>query len=628
MLSEEIVFFLIFLSAAVLRFHNFYGWSLSNDELSAITRAALSSPREWIGMGEGLDGHPLGVQAFLFVWMKIFGNGAFAVRLPFVLFGIGCIPLIYSIASRWFGKITGLFASAVISFSGYFILYSQLARPYSPGLFFSLLTVFFWTKIIFSVEEKKVPLRNYIGFAGAALACMYIHYFSFLFVLIVGITGLFFCKRKKLFAYILSGIAGAILFLPHLKFTLEQLNVGGLTWLPKPGKEALADHISYAFNDSDFFLWPALAIGLAGFIFYYREWRFTRFHFLTLLFFGSPFCIAYFYSIYKMPVLQQSVLIFSAPFLIIFIFSYYTGELKRNNLAPLIVLSVLACWSLIADSKFYHTSHFGEFRELAAKSIEWQNKYGAGNITSTININSPKYIDYYFEKMGRSVKFSQYSCNSGEELGELKKIADNSRAKYFLHAWSTVDNLPETELIIRSQYPAIAEQKKFYNSGITLYYKPEKIAEFQKLYFENKNDFENINLWENDSSQRSSDFARSGIYSAKFDPSHEYGPTFVRRLNEIRPGSDSVTILVSAWVLAPALPSGGELVISFESLKSVYDWHSQKADNFIITPGVWTQVFSARRIPRLPSNDDIIKVYLWNAQKKMFYADDFDIRIE
>ena len=94
------------------------------------------------------------------------------------------------------------------------------------------MAVFFCTKII---QEKsaaavavKVNGRIYLGFILSTVACMYIHYFSFMFVGIVGLCGLFFIERSQLKWYLLSGVLMFVLYLPSVKIFIYHFSIGGL----------------------------------------------------------------------------------------------------------------------------------------------------------------------------------------------------------------------------------------------------------------------------------------------------------------------------------------------------------------------------------------------------------------
>src|ERR1700722_10519972 len=99
--TEAFFLLIILIIGAGFRFYNYFGWSLSNDELSAISRTRFSSFSEMISQGVMVDFHPAGVETFLFYWMKLFGESVMIIRLPFVIAGIFSILFAYLIAERW-----------------------------------------------------------------------------------------------------------------------------------------------------------------------------------------------------------------------------------------------------------------------------------------------------------------------------------------------------------------------------------------------------------------------------------------------------------------------------------------------------------------------------------------------
>ena len=98
--SRTILFLLIVISI-ILHFYNLKGLSLSNDELSAITRAKYDTFLEMIKMGVYIDYHPAGIQTFIFYWIKLFGDGDFLLRIPFVISGIAASWFLYEITKKW-----------------------------------------------------------------------------------------------------------------------------------------------------------------------------------------------------------------------------------------------------------------------------------------------------------------------------------------------------------------------------------------------------------------------------------------------------------------------------------------------------------------------------------------------
>ena len=74
------------------------------------------------------------------------------------------------------------------------------------------------------------------GFVVFSALAAYNHYFSLLFVTVLGISGLFLVNRKSLLAYLLSGLAILVLYIPHLPIIFAQAEKGTIGgWLGEPG---------------------------------------------------------------------------------------------------------------------------------------------------------------------------------------------------------------------------------------------------------------------------------------------------------------------------------------------------------------------------------------------------------
>ena len=306
-LKENSLLIFILCIGVAMRFYNFADWSLTNDELSALSRLQFDSLSSVIENGVRLDDmHPIGVQVFLWFWTKFFGLTPFVVRLPFVILGCLSLGLFYSIAKEWIGVNRALIALAIFSCSEFPILYSQLARPYSPGLFFSLLFVFAWTKIIFQNKKSGTAFTKWdlfliIGGVGA----MYSHYFSFLFVGLVGLAGLFFIKEnKKRIFYLLAGAIMFLLYIPNLNVFVTHFSVGGLGgdggWLGPPGKYAILEFFFYFLNDDWLLVAYLIIITTAALILNKFQLVTRKMFFISLILGLLPVLIAYFYSVFKL----------------------------------------------------------------------------------------------------------------------------------------------------------------------------------------------------------------------------------------------------------------------------------------------------------------------------------------
>jgi len=609
-----------------MRLYHFAEWSLSNDELSALNRLRYDSFAEMLTNGVKLgDFHPAGVQALLWVWVKIFGNSEFAVRFPFVVFGILALWMVYLIGKKWFGPVTALFAAASMAFLQYPVLYSQLARPYAPGLFFTLATVWFWTKIVF---DKKHVFIDYASFAFSAALAAYTHHYSFLFVLIVGASGLFFYKNLDLKKYLLASLAAGILYLPHLNIFLYQFGVGGVGgdegWLGVPDSSWIVDYLWFAFNES----W--LLISIILFIFIYSILRFkseiSKYHVLALSWFLLMFLIGYFYSIWRNPILQFSILIFSFPFLLMFFFSFLKQNISGITLILLAAFSLFGISQTIFINKFYDEQHFGEFKGVAEKIAAWNLELGNEHVSNTIVVNGPFYIDYYLDKMDSKIEFLQYDNTGGTELYDLALILDSVQTPWFVHAW-TKPEPAEIDLLIRSKYPYVAQRVNYCGlSEVTLYAKtvsdscislPEPVFTFVRNFDEETQRPQYGNNLD-------AKFFISQPTGFRLDSTKQYSPGFNAKASEINGGNFS-RLEVDLAAFSSEEIKNTIIVLSIENEGETYYWRGSQVQNFVF-PGKWGQAFLSTEIPEIKSPDDVLKIYGWNPGKSKVFIDDLEVR--
>lgn len=622
--KQNLLFLFVLLIAITMRFYNFSGWSLSNDELSALSRLQFDGLKNVVKFGVLPDTHPAGTQIFLYYWTMIFGSSETSVRLPFVIAGILSVVFIYLIASKWFNKTTGLFVAISLSFLQYPILYSQLARPYSFGMLFSLASVWFWTLFFFNESSRKLWI--YIGFVLSVTFALYTHYFSSLFVFIVGFTGLFFLKKETRKPYWLSVTAIILLYIPHIKIFYYQYKFGfeNVSWLGKPGHDWFFKYIQYCFNDSVFLLIGFIIIFILSAALGYKTLKLSKFQFISILWFLIPFIIGYFYSVYKTPILQYSVLIFSFPFLLIFIFSFIPKEPKPYIYVVLMLLTISGISSTVFEKKFYSTQHFGEFKGLAEHIAIWDKKYGNENITRTINLNSPYYIHYYLNKSGDSSKFVKYKFSEENDLGDLIEIVNQSRTPYFIYASSNVFNPLEIKEIIREKFPVIVEEKNYNGSEVTIFKRDSLYL--RKYIYQTNNDFEKqYSMWENDSTMIDTVTFLSGKKSCRLDDKKIYSIGFVSNYINF-PSKDSCIICISVNTFLTENATA-EIVFSVEKPGRENEWFGSKINNMVREKQKWGRAYLTHVLGTKYEPQDKIKIYIWNTGKDKLFIDDFCIRI-
>ena len=625
---EEIVLVIILIVSAVMRFYNYAGWSLSNDELSAVYGTSLGDFDKMIDEYVRPDFHPAGVQAFMFWWSKLFGISEASLRFPFVIAGVLSVLFAYLIAARWFNKATGLFAALILSFLGYTILYSQLARPYSFGLLFSLMAVYYWTRIIYDPPGRN-KAGSYIGWTISLVGCMYTHYFSFLFAIIVGATGLIallaprlrglkvqLLINRTLLLYLATSAIAVVLFLPHLSISLEQFGRGGVgSWLGKPESAYLVNYLYYSFNES-VILCAVIALITIVTYFINRKWiKRNKFRWIAFFWFIIPFLIGFFYSLYVNPVLQHSILLFSFPFLPMFLFSFVDPQKWKLNFTLIGILAAIAIFSTVIEKKFYSTQFFGVFKEVAEKTYEWNEKYGQHNITRTVNVINPYYIHYYLDRYDKSANYLIYDIVNISQVARLQQIVDSTDTEYFMYGWSNNGSPYEIYEIIKQKYPVVVEDNRYFNSAVTLFRKgPER-----KPLMSTGTDFEqSYPNWPLDTAVLVQQPVHSGKYAYRMD-SIEFSAGMQTMVSELYKGSKFLVLTYWGYYNDH---TDAQLVLSFEG--ETKDWSSAPLAHFV-KPGRWGQAILVKKLPAGVRPGDPVKIYVWNPGKRTVYIDDISI---
>ena len=625
---ETLFLFLILIIAGALRFYNYGGFSYSNDELSALNRLHYNTFAELVQKGFYVDGHPGGIQIFLWQWVKLFGDNEWAVRFPFVVFGILAVWFSYKVAKFMFGTAAGLFTAAALSFLQFPLLYSQIARPYGSGMLFCLMLVYFWLQVFFdkngTLNPEKPSIRILAGFALSASLCMYNHYFSFLFALIVGFSGFVFARKNNVFHYISAALVAALLFVPHIPITLNHLTYKGVgLWLGVPDKMWIFSHIFYIFDQSVFILSLFLATLLALLFVEKQGKSMARFRILLATWFLLPILIGYIYSVKVNPVLQHPVLIFSFPCFILLIFSYAGNTFDKLKPWILAVFLISGMTGTTLINKYYQAQHFGEFKDIARLTAEWEQKYGNENITKAININNPLYIQYYLNRYhAQDSTFALYAINGTDGLKALAETVGKCQSPYFLYA-ITKPTPAEGEDIIRSVFPFIVEMKDYSGLSSIVLYNKNKGKTFVQA--------NNLTVLQNNKAELDGDTtilidAGNTQKADKLGITDEYSPGIEINLDKYQ-GIYNLVIEAETDVFAKDFLGEAVLVISIdaEDGKNLL-WEGTSSGN-IIKPGGWGHLVNTVKVNSAIPKGAKLKVYFWNKERKVLFLKNLFCRI-
>ncbi|RLC22651.1 MAG: hypothetical protein DRH21_08150 [Deltaproteobacteria bacterium] len=625
--------FLIVVVGSFLRFYNYSELPYSFDEFSALFRTRFDNFRDLIYYGvETTDTHPAGIQVFMFYWVRVFGESEMFVKFPFVVFGILSIVLAYKVGKKWFNPTVGLFAALFLSVLQYPITYSQYARPYISGLFFSLLMVWFWTKVVFYPDKKRNI--NSIGFILSAAACAYNHHFSLLLLGLVGLSGLFFLNKRNWKNYILSCAIVFILYIPHLSIFFTQLSNGGVEgWLRKPDPGFILEFFKYILHFSNLLIGLVLIFIILGVIFFTRKFKETnKFRILALSWFLVTYVIGYLYSVYVNAVLQYSVLLFVFPFLILFIFSFYRDLNPFFKTGFILLFMVIAIYTLIYDRQHYDIQYNSAYEEILIETESFRNENNQSTISTAIYL--PRHIkDYYVEKLAINDSGFYYPDSLTNYI-LFREFVKQQQTDYFILGYSLTPRL-EHKLIVEEEFPYLILRKGWYKGDFYVYAKEKpSISNYtspDSLIFSTINTFDTLTEGWDDVElfyQLTDGNSYKGDQILRFNNEFEYSPEFVANLSDITSCRWN-EILISIDTYVPFSLVNPELVCEFFIDDKLMAGRSGYILDFVNASEKRLKAHLGFRLADMDFDlsQASVLVYFWNRGFEVLYIDEFKMEV-
>ncbi len=316
--------------ASVLRLHGLDRTSIWNDEAASWNMARHPF---WTMLREqsGDYNTPL-FDIILYVMMRLFGDSETILRLPSAILGIANVYLLYRLGSVLWDRLTGVFAAALLTVSGFHIWYSQEARMYA--LFAAMATAFALASVLYVTAPGRTR-AVFCAIAGVAL--LYSHtYGPLVWVAIDAVIAMALFTRAEWVAadgrtwLMIQGLVG-LSFLPWAAALVGQVHqVMQGFWIPFPTPDFLywtfrsmaggaamlgclgilillsflpvaGDRNSPTERSIQLGLWPRFQIVLG--------WR----NILLLSWALVPFLVEYFVSVVARPVIVSNYLISSLP---------------------------------------------------------------------------------------------------------------------------------------------------------------------------------------------------------------------------------------------------------------------------------------------------------------------------
>lgn len=625
---QKLLLILIILIACVLRGYHLFEIPFTHDEFSALFRTHFANFGELIEKGVKTDGHPAGIQVFLYYYTKMFGYAEWVVKLPFLIAGVLSVFLVYLLGKKWFSTTTGLICAALMASLQYPVMYSQIARPYISGLLFSLLMVFFWHRVLFEDTKKFFfNLSLYIFFSAL---CAYNHYFSLLFAIIVGATGLVFIPRQKLAWYIFSGIIIFLLFIPYFHVFMYQFGLKGVGgWLGKPSNDFLVQYIGYVFHFSWYVIASVILVVSLGI------WENTatkgyllhnRFFLISICWFLIPFLIGFLYSKFVDAVLQESCLIFSFPFLLFALFGHL-GELSaRKNLILVCCILLVNTLSLVFERDHYTLFYNSPYQKIVEQTNVSRKKLGDKNVISIMD--SHKKISAYYSD-GNWLDTSVVWYNSFKSRKEFIHFLSTQKEEYLTYSCISGDDRVAT-FIIADYFPYLIQQNNYYNGNFYIFSKHKSINSKLFLNYKNEFGFENHSKnWSINNVESITDsIVHTGEHSYIIPGTLEFGPVYEEKLNTIIKNRNDY-IDVACWCKSDDSLSDVKLVVTLKAGDKMLEWMATDMEPFRIAGNdQWFKVYFSVKLAdiSLDYKDIILNTYVWNLGKKNLFIDDYTVR--
>lgn len=566
-----------------------------HDEFSALFRLKFDSFRDLIQYGIKVDGHPAGVQTFLYYWAMVVGWDEFWLKLPFALMGIGSVFLIYVIGRQWFNRKAGLLAAAFFAVSQFTVFYSQIIRPYSAGLFFVLLMTFFWNKILFG--QKKPSVGVCVGFALSTCLAALAHNFSAAQAGLIFLTGLFFLKKERRLGYWLSGIGAFLLYSPNLPIFYHQTFVnGGIGgWLDKPKSTFLVDFLQYTMNYAPLFIFAVGVVIVLPFILQKPEKRQRPIRWAAVAWFVIIFALAYVYSLVREPIIQYSTLIFCYPFLILMAFSFHRNNSMTQTQTIIAVLAILfiGASSLITNRRHYDLMYHQGYDQIALRMQQDQDSLTDIRFaTATTRAGLP---DFYQSQT--SVTQRVIFDEENHSTADLRRWLVDGHSRYLGFGWTDYLN-PAWEVQAVTHYPWLIHEDTWFTSKyLTLSCDSVAGAAYQLKPITEQ--------------------PQSLVGQEWCLPQYIYG-------DSLDGNTDLLGVIATIETFDTVMGCVVVMEVRDASTDSLLLWHG--GDNRdVLLPGT-NQIVNAIRFDKknFPVKGKIIKTYLWNQQRGTIVARRFD----
>jgi mannosyltransferase len=260
---DEMIIGAILLLGLFLRLYGLGAESIWQDEGFSI-KVAHMSISQLIVTSAG-DVHPPFYYLLLHYWIALFGDSEFSCRSLSALVGVLSIVMIYNVGRLLLGREAGMLSALVLALSEFHIHYSQVARMYSLMALLTLLSFYFFIRLL---NEKSFKIS--ISYALCTVLLMYTHVYGLFIVIAQNISAFMILipskKNAVLRKWLVLQVMLCGLYLPWAYSLMGQImRVEKGYWIPVPtALSIVATFKEYAGSaySLPFFLLPVLLLSV------------------------------------------------------------------------------------------------------------------------------------------------------------------------------------------------------------------------------------------------------------------------------------------------------------------------------------------------------------------------------
>ncbi len=472
----------ILIVASVLRFSGLDVQSLGNDELFSVNTSSSESISQAVMGGAVRDRHPPGYPAFLYAWIKYFGDSEYVLRFPSAVAGVVSVFLVFLIGLRLYSTSEALIAASLMAVLCNPVSISQWARMYSMLLAFSLTATYSWIVIVDTLNRKLPPSWVWVAvYCSTAAVSSYLHYFGLYFVGLQAVLAftLFVRDFKRLAWVLLIYVCIALAFAPWMPVMWDHVLRSSADWHPATPMTIWRTFCSF-FNLSPVFG------GLAVCMYCFLGWhKYSKRHkkdddnevdkpfldpdLLLFLWLVVPFLGAFLKSIFGNSILAGRYFIISMPaaYLLLARAACVAPLRQRNLFLAVTFLLTVFLVDLLFLRTYYSRPFRDQFRE-ATKYVVEIRALPRGSLVFGL-ANSASCFDYYFRRLGSPLKVRPLA-GGVRDLALVRSAVCDEKPDYLCFLWGNTH--PEQGFVdfLRDRL-TLVEHKEFRGAAVLLFRK-------------------------------------------------------------------------------------------------------------------------------------------------------------